>query len=136
MGLRKHLLGTGGYEDGRNHTYYSCDQMDSLLGKNHGWELGQPDLATLMIRSLLQNLGILDLLGSCQKVTPAGTTEWADYGSWHRLSLTLADMQQEVGARFNSQGRKICLFKKVRELWRMEATLRRTMEKNVAWISV
>jgi len=53
--------------------------MDSLLVKNHGWELGQPDLATLMIRSLLQNLGILDLLGSCQKVTPAGTTEWADY---------------------------------------------------------
>jgi len=60
-----------------------------------------------MIRSLLQNLGILDLLGSCQKVTPAGSTGWADEKrSWHRLSLTLADMQQEVGARFNSQGLK------------------------------
>jgi len=123
----------------RNHTYYdSCDQMDSLLVKNHGWELGQPDLATLMIRSLLQNLGILYLLGSCQKVMPAGSTGWADEKrSWHRLSLTLADMQQEVGARFNSRpedsfcGPSICLFKKVRELWRMEATLRRTMERTL-----
>jgi len=78
--------------------------MDSLLVKNHGWELGQPDLATLMIRSLLlQNLGILDSLGSCQKVMPAGSTGWADekrsFIGWHRLSLTLAGMQQEVGAR-------------------------------------
>jgi len=41
---------------------------------------------------------------------PAGSTGWADekrsFIGWHRLSLTLADMQQEVGARFNSQGIK------------------------------
>jgi len=76
--------------------------------------VGQPDLATLMIRSLLlQNLGILDSLGSCQKVMPAGSTGWADekrsFIGWHRLSLTLAGMQQEVGARFNSQGIKTFL---------------------------
>lgn len=96
-----------------------------------------------MIRSLLlQNLGILDSLGSCQKVMPAGSTGWADekrsFIGWHRLSLTLAGMQQEVGARFNSQGIKtlcgqpsICLFNKSRELLRMEATLGRTMERTL-----